>query len=1388
MADSKQAMGSGDLKPGFVKLLGRLEELMRAKGEPFRAQAYKKAQEELLGSTTPITSADQLKHRPGIGATMLKKFDEYARTGKLAALEKPEDQALLDLTAVHGIGPKKAKQLIAKGIKTIPELRAVADSELNSRQRLALEHHEELQERIPRSEIEEFEQELLKAWDSVVPAGKPNDKMMIVGSYRRGAANSGDIDIIITSGTNDASLHKRFVDALKAAKLLTGILSTGRTKTLAIGRLFEGKHRRVDIMYSPPDEFPYAVLYFTGSRSFNIAMRNRALGMGYSLSEHGLIDTATKGRVSQPMKDEGDIFRFLGMRFKEPEKRTGVLAVEAAEGAPPVRRETVKSKKEAKRTPKGATAAEGVVKGVGVSKLEEPGLPGSPPAKSPPPRGSTPPPPPPNPAQPPSPARTPPRSTPTKRKKTTYRVVDSRTGTVRRVSVTPQGVSTAPPKSPTPGKGVPTPQRSATPPPPPTPTPRPHPTPTPRPRPRPTPQPRNPKTVVKRRTPPKPAPRRPKTAITLKPPSPKTKTTPPKAAPIMVTTAPGMPPTPIELLTPSPPPLALSPSGEVHVPEFVRTATNPDLEQRFAHLGTPGVTVTAANRKTMEKEYTRSLTARYKSDLEKAVKTLKPALTPGQAIQLTSGATAGASAAALPPPLVPLASPASSVRPSAKKKRSPKQKTVRFVVPRTSPTAKSTKIQTTQRAKRPSMKTNLTAYQKRGPEALVEMDQKALETMYRKANKTYREGEPIMSDTDFDVLEEYLREHHPTSKAIQVVGAKTKRVEVPLPYTLFSMNKIRPGEGKLAKWKAKYHGPYAVSAKLDGASALYVLKKDGAGLYTHGEVRKGDKTQKGGDVSHLVPVMGMATKLPPSIPDTIMVRGEVILRKEVFDKKYSEDYANPRNLAAGLLNALDTAKHGDRQKDLEFVAFEVIEPKGLTPSEQYQYLVQHERTLGIEVVGNKIIAKPSELTEERLSAEFTELREKHPYECDGVIVVDDKVYPRKNQNPDHAIAFKMTLTDEIVTATVRTVSWRVTKDGYIKPTVHVHPVKVPGATVSKATGHDARALQRKKIGPGATVELLRRGQVIPHVERVLTPASETNMQEGWWDGPYEWDGANIRLPADAMKDDQWNTGVRLTNMQRFFSMIKAKGLGDKIVAKLFEEGYDTIPKIAAATPQELTRIDGIQATSAKNIVDSVKKALAEAPLIKLVVGSNVFGRGTGHTIMGDALTKYPHLLHFASTDAADVRRLTAGLASLKGVSEARAQQIIAALPEFRHFMEHLRPDLVKPWPAAEAMAAADPAAAKGPSPVVRGHPLAGKEIVTTGVKHNLVEPHLDRVGAKLGSRVNANTAVVIVRDEPGYSSTKTKAAEKHKVPMMTADEFMAKHFPGGEVVRSSPNN
>ena len=141
-------------------------------------------------------------------------------------------------------------------------------------------------------------------------------------------------------------------------------LSKGKTKSLAISRLSpDHKHRRIDFLYSTPDEYSFAILYFTGSKPFNTVMRQRALDLGYSMNEHSIhkMEKKTKGaKVTLPFPTEESIFDFLGLAFKTPVERVDGRAVKVKEGAAEapqvpevkvkavsaIRKKTIKKKKE----------------------------------------------------------------------------------------------------------------------------------------------------------------------------------------------------------------------------------------------------------------------------------------------------------------------------------------------------------------------------------------------------------------------------------------------------------------------------------------------------------------------------------------------------------------------------------------------------------------------------------------------------------------------------------------------------------------------------------------------------------------------------------------------------------------------------------------------------------------------------------------------------------------------------------------------------------------------------------------------------------------------------------------------------------------------------------
>ena len=102
------------------------------------------------------------------------------------------------------------------------------------------------------------------------------------------------------------------------------------------------------------------------------------------------------------------------------------------------------------------------------------------------------------------------------------------------------------------------------------------------------------------------------------------------------------------------------------------------------------------------------------------------------------------------------------------------------------------------------------------------------------------------------------------------------------------------------------------------------------------------------------------------------------------------------------------------------------------------------------------------------------------------------MYPeRKNKNPDHAFAFKMVLSDQVAEAKVVHIEWNPSKDGYLKPRVQIEPVELGGVTITYATGKNASFIEKNKIGIGAIIELVRSGDVIPDIKKVVVPAKKS---------------------------------------------------------------------------------------------------------------------------------------------------------------------------------------------------------------------------------------------------------------------------------------------------------
>ena len=315
----------------FIALLEELSVLQFNQGDVMRGRAYAKAAEAILKYDQRITNPDQLIKLPGIGKTIVTKLKEYIETGKIKALETARANPVNIFTGIYGVGPKKAKDLVSEGIISIEELKEKQNIYLNDTQKVGLKYYDDILLRIPREEIDQFEKTFEHQFEKIKNK-YDGAAFQIVGSYRRGAKNSGDIDVIVTSN-NDVKILKDFLQQLESENIITYKLTDGKIKVLVIGRL-DDKHpfRRIDFLYSPPKEYAFAVLYFTGSKAFNTMMRQRALDLGYTLNEHGFhhMVNGKKGKELETpslFKSEKDIFDFLNMEFKNPEERKDGNAV-----------------------------------------------------------------------------------------------------------------------------------------------------------------------------------------------------------------------------------------------------------------------------------------------------------------------------------------------------------------------------------------------------------------------------------------------------------------------------------------------------------------------------------------------------------------------------------------------------------------------------------------------------------------------------------------------------------------------------------------------------------------------------------------------------------------------------------------------------------------------------------------------------------------------------------------------------------------------------------------------------------------------------------------------------------------------------------------------------
>ena len=448
-------------------------------------------------------------------------------------------------------------------------------------------------------------------------------------------------------------------------------------------------------------------------------------------------------------------------------------------------------------------------------------------------------------------------------------------------------------------------------------------------------------------------------------------------------------------------------------------------------------------------------------------------------------------------------------------------------------------------------------------------------------------------------------------------------------------------------------------------------------------------------------------------------------------------------MGAGIINHKSI---NEAIKDLQFVAYEVIVPVK-KPSEQMEFLT----TLEVEVV---LWKTESAITNELLSETLVDWRKNYIYEIDGVIVTNDAKYTRKDGNPDHSFAFKMVLSDQVAEAKVVDVIWSPSKDGYLKPRVQIEPINLGGVRIEFATGFNGSFINDNKVGVGAVIELIRSGDVIPHIRKVTVPAEEAKMPSV----PFKWNDTHV----DVMLEDlDSNETVKEKNITGFFRGIGVEGLSSGNVARIIQAGYDTVPEIIKMDVNDLLQVEGFKDKTANKLYNGIKEKIDAASLVTIMSASNVFGRGFSWKKTELIIEAYPNILLSKESNAQKVSRIS----EIKGMAEKTSESFVERIPDFINFIKEAGLSKKLTQEVTEK------------KQVDESHPLFGKTIVMTGFRDTQIQEDIKNVGAKLGSSVSKNTFIVLVKDNLAVEDTgKAADARKLGVTLMTPEEFVKKYF------------
>ena len=640
--------------------------------------------------------------------------------------------------------------------------------------------------------------------------------------------------------------------------------------------------------------------------------------------------------------------------------------------------------------------------------------------------------------------------------------------------------------------------------------------------------------------------------------------------------------------------------------------------------------------------------------------------------------------------------------------------------------------------------------------------QNAVELLKKYSYHYYVLDDPITTDEEYDILYHkvvaYEHAHpdgiipdSPTQRVGDVVQEKFEKARH--LSRMWSLEDLFNRE-ELDTWVnriTKTFGTVAFSCepKFDGAS-LNLIYDNGA---LQQAITRGDGVE-GEEVTQNVRTI-QSVPLTIGYTGRIEIRGEVVIFKDDFEQINEERlkngeslFANPRNAAAGSLRQLDTRITASRK--LVFMPYGIGENTLDIPnlSERMEWVYN----LGFKRPAMRHVCSTADEIE-GFYQEMLSVRDTFEMLLDGMVIKVDSISVQDElgytvKNPRWAAAYKFPAIEKLTT--LRDVVLQVGRSGVVTPVAIVEPVDIEGVTVERSTLHNFDEIERKDIRIGDRVIILRSGDVIPKIVKVI--AAERTGSEKIVERPTRCPvcGSELLDEGALIKCQNLSCEARIVNSIIYFaskSCLNIDGLGDKIVEALHKAGLiREVSDLFGLSMEQLLSLEGFKEKKSRNLLDAIAAAKGcECWRFINALGIEHIGEVASKVLCGAFGTAFDEALEEQ-------------LLALEGFGP----EMVASILEFgrvnREKIQTLR-NILNPVAPVKVEAAENPF--KGKSVVITG---------TMSVPRDAIKAILESLGAKVASSVSKKTDFVVYGEDAG---SKYDKAVELGVTLLSESEFRA---------------